>query len=358
MKTEWIRKTIQNFKPYVVAPIAEKYVVNANENYINVLEIPEIGDDFLKALAAYRPEIYPKPMADDLREILAEYMNVKADNILCGNGGDEMITYFLGTFLNPGDRLLVTSPTFDMYELGAETLGAETIHVPDLPGYLRDVNKITSKIKETQPKVTIICNPNNPTGHLLTREEVRQIVEAADNLVLIDEAYMEFAGNEDNSVVPLIGEYDNLVVLRTLSKCFALAGLRCGYLIANPELISAVARIKNPYNLNSLTQLLAGIVVKHRDKIFPVRDAIIRERERLYNELSQIPGVTAYPSSNNFILIQVSGKQEEIFEELRKADVLVKIYRNNRAIPNGFRISVTTREVDDRIIGVIKSVLQ
>ena len=138
MKTEWLRKTIADFDPYFVAPIAEKHVINANENYLNVLTIPGVKEELIQALDTFRPQIYPKPMSDDIREALADYIGAKPENFIVGNGGDEMITYLLGTFLDPGDQILIHSPTFDMYELGAETLGASAIKVKDLPGYRRD----------------------------------------------------------------------------------------------------------------------------------------------------------------------------------------------------------------------------
>ena len=356
MKTEWLRKTIANFEPYFVAPIAESHVINANENYLNVLSIPAVKEELVKALDTFQPQIYPKPMADDLRVALADYIGCQPENIICGNGGDEMITYLLGTFLDPGDQILVHSPTFDMYELGAETLGASTIKVKDLPGYQRDQQGLLEAMKKYQPKVTVICNPNNPTGDLLPASYIEEVLKAADNIVFVDEAYMEFAQKE--SVISLIEKYPNLIVLRTLSKAFALAGMRCGYLVAQKELIEAIAKVKAPYNLNAFTQLFAPIVVRHRKEIFRVRDAINAERDRLYGLLKDIPGVTVYPSCTNFLLVQVKEKQEEIFEALRKKDILVKIYRNSKDIPNGFRISVTTPDVDDGVIEVFKTLMQ
>ena len=355
MKTEWLRKTIANFDPYFVAPIAESHVINANENYLNVLSIPAVKEELVKALDTFQPQIYPKPMADDLRVALADYIGCQPENIICGNGGDEMITYLLGTFLDPGDQILVHSPTFDMYELGAETLGASTIKVKDLPGYQRDQQGLLEAMKKYQPKVTVICNPNNPTGDLLPASYIEDVLKAADNIVFVDEAYMEFAQKE--SVISLIEKYPNLIVLRTLSKAFALAGMRCGYLVAQKELIEAIAKVKAPYNLNAFTQLFAPIVVRHRKEIFRVRDAINAERDRLYGLLKDIPGVTVYPSCTNFLLVQVKEKQEEIFEALRKKDILVKIYRNSKDIPNGFRISVTTPDVDDGVVEVFRNVL-
>ena len=355
MKTEWLRKTIADFDPYFVAPIAEKHVINANENYLNVLSIPSIKAELIAALDTFQPQIYPKPMSDDIRKALAEYIGGSEENFICGNGGDEMISYLLGTFLDPGDQILVHSPTFDMYELGAETLGASTIKVKDLPGYKRDQAGLLDAVKKYQPKVTVICNPNNPTGDLLPAAYIEEVLQAAENIVFVDEAYMEFAQKE--SVIGLIDQYPNLIVLRTLSKAFGLAGMRCGYLAADKALIEAIAKIKAPYNLNTFTQLFAPIVLRHREEIFKVRDAINEERDRLYAALKEIPGVTVYPSCTNFLLVQVENKQEEVFEALRKKDILVKIYRNNAEIPNGFRISVTTKDVDDTLIEVFREVL-
>lgn len=355
MKTEWLRKTIADFDPYFVAPIAEKHVINANENYLNVLTIPGVKEELIQALDTFRPQVYPKPMSDDIREALADYIGAKPENFIVGNGGDEMISYLLGTFLDPGDQILIHSPTFDMYELGAETLGASAIKVKDLPGYRRDQKGLLEAVKTYQPKVTVICNPNNPTGDLLPRAFIEEVLKASDNIVFVDEAYMEFAQKE--SVIDLIDIYPNLIVLRTLSKAFALAGMRCGYLAADEALIEAIAKIKAPYNLNAFTQLFAPIVIRHRKDIFKVRDAICVERDRLYAAMKEIPGVTVYPSCTNFLLVQVDKKQEEIFEALRRKDILVKIYRNSQDIPNGFRISVTTKDVDDVLISVFREAL-
>ena len=266
-----------------------------------------------------------------------------------------MITYLLGTFLNPGDQILVHTPTFDMYELGAETLGARAIKVRDLAGYRRDKEGILEAVKKYQPKITVICNPNNPTGDLLPVSFIEEVLKAADNLVFVDEAYMEFAQKE--SVLPLIKKYPNLVVLRTLSKAFGLAGMRCGYLAADKEIIDAIGKIKAPYNLNAFTQLFAPIVLKHREEILKVRDDIVKERNRLFDELVKIPGLTVYPSCTNFLLVQVESKHEEIFKALKAKDILVKIYRNSGELPNAYRITVTTRDVDDALLEVFRKEL-
>lgn len=350
-----VRKTIKEFKPYYAVPDKEKYTINLNENYLNVFSIPSVKADLLEALDSFMPQKYPSAMADGLRKELADYLGVKFTNIMCGNGGDEMITYLLQTYLDPGDILLLHSPTFDMYELTAQTLDAKVIKIRDLPGFRRDREGLLEAVKKYQPKVTVICNPNNPTGDLLPVSYIREVLDAAEGVVFVDEAYMEFTQKE--SVLELLPAYPNLIILRTLSKAFGLAGMRCGYLIAQEGTIDNLAKIRAPYNLNGFTQLLGTIVVRHRAEIFQFRDAINAERTRLYGLLCQIPKITVYPSTTNFLLVEVREKREEIFEALRKKGILIKIYRNDPDLPDALRISVTTKEVDDILVSVFREVL-
>lgn len=352
MKSSWLRETIVDFKPYDVAAIVGQDIINANENYLDVLSIPEIKEEVMESLNRFQPQLYPKPMADELRKSMAAYIGCEPQNILAGNGGDEVIGYLMGTFLNPGDSVLLHTPTFDIYELNAKMLGAAVVKVPDLKGYRRDKKGLLKAVKKYQPKVTVICNPNNPTGELISLDFIREMLQISDNVVLVDEAYMEFAERE--SAVSLIHEYQNLVILRTMSKAFGLAGMRCGYLIADEALINAISKVKAPYNLNSFTQIMASIVLKYREKVLITRDKIVKERNRLYKILKQIPGVSVWRSDANFLLVQVEERQEEIFEAWKKDGILVKIYRDNEELPGAFRISITTKEVDDRLVEILQ----
>ncbi len=356
MKSEWMRSTVAALSPYVVAPIAERRVVNANENYVNVLTLPGVRDELSRALETFMPAIYPDPMAEALRKELSAYIGCRPENILCGNGGDEMITTILGTFLNPGDTLLTHAPTFDMYAIGADILGARVVSVPDLPGYKRNTDAILAAVSEIRPKITVLCNPNNPTGELLPVSFIEKILRASGGLVFVDEAYMEFA-KEEESVKGLIGKYPNLIVLRTLSKAFAMAGCRLGYAVADAEIISALTKIKPPYNVNSFTQLLAPIVLHRREEIFKIRDAICEEREKLFAALSGIPGLSVYPSRTNFLLVQTEKNHEEIFEALRRENILVKIYRNRPDLPRAYRITVTDPDTNSLILQVFREAL-
>lgn len=355
MKDEWLRREVQAFAPYVVAPIHESRVINANENYFNVLSVPAIWDEVQDVLRTFRPQVYPDPMANRLREALADYVCVRPAEVLAGNGGDEMISCTMQTFLNGGDQVLLHVPTFDMYEVGASLLGADILKVEDAPLGQRDQAGILAAIRAHQPKLTFLCNPNNPTGELLPLSFVEACLEAADNLVFVDEAYLEFAGAE--SAVGLIRRFPNLIVLRTLSKAFGLAGLRCGYLVADEGIIRAVAAVKSPYNLNSLTQAIAEAVVRHRGEVLSVRDIIVAERDRVYGALKGIPGLVVYPSRTNFLLVQAGDAADRLFDAWRRADILVKRYTGNPLLPGAFRITVTTRDTDDAVVQAAEEVM-
>ena len=290
------------------------------------------------------------------KEISRLYESISPEEILTEHGATGGNQHIFFSLIRPGDRVIAFSPSYQQFYSAPEALGAEVtvLRLRRENGYLPDLDELSQAAARG---VRMIClnNPNNPTGELLSRAFIEEVLKAADNIVFVDEAYMEFAQKE--SVIDLIDTYPNLIVLRTLSKAFALAGMRCGYLAADEALIEAIAKIKAPYNLNAFTQLFAPIVIRHREEIFKVRDAICVERDRLYEALNEIPGVTVYPSCTNFLLVQVDKKQEEIFEALRRKDILVKIYRNSQDIPNGFRISVTTKDVDDVLISVFREAL-
>ena len=290
------------------------------------------------------------------KEISRLYTSIRPEEILTEHGATGGNQHIFFSLIRPGDRVIAFYPSYQQFYSAPEALGAEVtvLRLRRENGYLPDLDELSQAAARG---VRMIClnNPNNPTGDLLPRAFIEKVLKAADNIVFVDEAYMEFAQKE--SVIDLIDTYPNLIVLRTLSKAFALAGMRCGYLAADEALIEAIAKIKAPYNLNTFTQLFAPIVIRHREDIFKVRDAICVERERLYAAMKEIPGVTVYPSCTNFLLVQVDKKQEEIFEALRRKDILVKIYRNSQDIPNGFRISVTTKDVDDVLISVFREAL-
>lgn len=350
MNKNWLRSTIRNFEPYDVPEIKEKIVINANESPYNVFDFPEVKADFLARLAFTPSFRYPDPFAGELRVALAAYAGVQPDEVLVGNGGDEIISVIENTFLDPGDTLLVHAPSFDIYNIDAEVLGAKIVYVNDLPGFKRDRAGLLARVKELQPKLTVICNPNNPTGELLPLEYIEEIVQAAENPVVVDEAYMEFAGAE--SIIGKLAKYKNLIVIRTLSKAFGMAGLRIGYAMAQKEMIQALALVKPVYNVSSVSQIAALSVMKYRGMILEHNvPPTLAAREYLYNALKDVPGVTAYPSAANFLLVRVPDGAAAV-KALSSAGICVRCYKA-ASLQNCLRITVTTMDVVKKVAEVI-----
>lgn len=351
MKNNWLRATIRDFEPYRIPEIKEKTVINANESPYNILDFPDVKEDFLDILSHHPIYHYPDGYASELRQALATYVHRPAENVLVGNGGDEIISLIINTFINPGDTVLIHTPTFDIYEIDATVLGAKVVAVPDLPGYKRDTDTFLAKIKELQPKITFLCNPNNPTGEILPLSYVEEVLQAADNIVVVDEAYLEFA--DQDSIITKLDQYDNLIVIRTLSKAFGLAGARLGYGVAQKELIDALSLTKLVYNMNILTQSLGLAAMKHRNKILAHNiPPTIAARDYLYKELEKLPGVTPFRSVTNFILIKVPDAKA-LVKAMSDADICIRHY-TAPALANCVRITVTTMDVVQRVLDVFQ----
>ena len=351
MKNNWLRSTIRDFEPYHIPEIKEKTVINANESPYNILDFPDVKEAFLDNLANHPIYHYPDGYASALRAQLAKYAGCKTEQLLVGNGGDEIISLIANTFLNPGDTVLIHVPTFDIYAIDAAVLGAKVVAVPDLPGYKRDTDTFLKKIKELQPKVTFLCNPNNPTGEILPLSYVEEVLQAADNIVVVDEAYLEFA--DQDSIITKLNQYDNLIVIRTLSKAFGLAGARLGYGVGQKELIDALSLTKLVYNMNILTQSLGLAAMQYRSKILAHNiPPTIAARDYLYKELEKLPGVTPFRSVTNFILIKVPDAKA-LVQAMSDADICIRHYTAPE-LANCARITVTTMDVVQRVLDVFK----
>ncbi len=351
MNKEWLRRSIRSFEPYAVADIKEKIVLNANESPYNVFDFPEVKADFMDYLSKTPSFRYPDPFARQVRAALAEYAGCAEEEVLVGSGGDEIISIIVNTFLDNGDTLLVHAPSFDIYSIDAAIAGAKTVTVADLPGFKRDRAALLAKVKELQPKVTVICNPNNPTGELLPLSYLEEILQAAANIVVVDEAYLEFAGTE--SIITRLADYDNLIVVRTLSKAFGMAGLRVGYAVAQKELIAALSLVKPVYNVSSVSQIAALAVLKHSRMILEHNiPPTLEAREYLYNRLKELKNVTVYESAANFLLVRVPDSAAYV-KALSAAGICVRSYKTP-ALAGCLRITVTTMDVVKKIAGVFR----
>jgi histidinol-phosphate aminotransferase len=334
-----IRPEIRALSPYHVAHSRRLVKLDAMENpYTLPAELrAEIGE-----LAASAPlNRYPDPVAALLKARMREAMQVPDGmDLLLGNGSDELIQILALAVNRPGSTLMGVEPSFVMFKMIATFAGMRYVGVPLGAGFALDPVRMLEEIEAHQPALTFIANPNNPTGNLFDEDAVQAVIEASPGLVVIDEAYHAFARR---SFLPELTRYPNLLVMRTLSK-LGLAGLRLGLLIGHPQWLTELDKLRLPYNVSVVTQRLAAHVLA-REELLELQAAAIREeRARLWAALAAIPGVTAFPSEANFILLRVSGA-DAVFAGLKARGVLIKnLHGSHAALADCLRVTVGTAD--------------
>ncbi|MEW6446821.1 MAG: histidinol-phosphate transaminase [Bacillota bacterium] len=315
---ELIRPDLRDLVPYAVPHYPGVIKLDANENPYDFA--PEVLAEIFRGVNGQTFVRYPDPMAVDLRRALAKYTGFAPENILAGNGSDELILTLLLTF-GTGGRVLVATPTFSMYGIHARIAGAVPVEVPRLPDFSLDLPVLLQEAAVPGTRMIIICSPNNPTGNTVAREAIEALVEGTKGLVLLDEAYAEFAGE---SCSHLVHRYPRLVVLRTFSKAFGLAGLRVGYILADRAVVNELLKVKQPFNLNAFSQIAALTVLEHLPVFEERIRKIIADREGLYRSLKEIPDVEVFPSRANFLLFRTPLPAGTVYEGLLKHRVLIR----------------------------------
>jgi len=220
-----------------------------------------------------------------------------------------------------GGHIIIPAPTFSMYRIHSLIAGAKPVEVSRGSKFEVDVSAVVEACKSYQARAVIVCSPNNPTANSTSVRDVQFLLEQSGALIIIDEAYIEFGGE---SCLKLLNRYPNLVILRTFSKAFGLAGLRVGYLLGNPEVVKEIHRVKQPFNLNIFSQLAARTVLSNYGEFKLMVDKILAMRDNLIEEMSVIKNVTVFPSEANFILFRTQLKGREVFEGLLKKGVLIR----------------------------------
>ena len=349
---EIIKPAVRALRAYTLSPHRASVKLNQNENPWDAPA--EIKEEVLRRFAARKWSRYPDFVPASLNEKLAQFAEWKEDGIIAGNGSNELIQAVLMVAVGPAKRVLISEPTFALYKQIATVLGGEVETVLLKPDLTYDVDALLHAIKQKQPDVTIICSPNNPTGCVLEATDLRRLLRESSGLVVIDEAYHEFA---QQSVVPLLNEFENLIVLRTFSKAMAFAALRVGYLLASPELVREIRKAVLPYNLNAFSQMAAEVAVeKYPTLLGPTVEAIIAERERLFCAISEIRGLAPLKSKANFMVVRAERDPKQIFNELLKRDILVRDVSGYPMLSSYFRFSVGTPEENDRLLQALHEI--
>ncbi len=362
-----IKDSVLALRPYTLEPHRASVKLNQNENpWDSPAEIKQETLNRMKDRAWSR---YPDFSPQRLHERLAEFSGWRPDGIMAGNGSNELIQALLMVTVGEGKRVLITEPTFALYRQITTVLGGEVASVPLGHDLQFDIRALLEEIEKTQPEVTIICSPNNPTGCVISDENLAVLLKAAGGLIVVDEAYHEFADPASpagqpgwgggHSAVPLLGDHENLVVLRTFSKAMAMAALRIGYLLASPELVREIAKAVLPYNLNALSQTAAEVAIEmFAAKLQPLVDTICAERDRLYVGLASIPGLVPVQSQANFMVVRSNKEPRRVFAELLERDILIRDVSGYPMLKDYFRVSVGTPEENDLLIDGLREILK
>ncbi len=339
------RKNIQSLMAYAAKEIPCRVKMDANESPYSPIPLENI---FSKKDIFTSLNRYPDPEGKELKKAIARDLKIKPENILLGNGSDEIINYLIATF---GGPVLYPVPTFVMYGITAQIFGQKHIAIPLDKDFDLDLEIILKSIRKENPKLIFLSSPNNPTGNCFSADRILKIIEASKNIVVVDEAYQPFASKK--GFLPLLNDYHNLVILRTFSK-IGLAAIRTGYLIGHKDFINEVNKSRLPYNLNSISQAIAIEGIKNKKIIDAHIQAIIRERKRLFKELSKMQGVQPFPSEANFILFRVLDT-ETAYNKFIELGVLIR--NMSGVVKNALRVTVGTPDENAIFIDAIKKAL-
>ena len=321
--------------------------IDGNENPYG--SSPKVAE----ALAKHSYHIYPDPAQRQVRHALADYTGAPVDNLVASAGADELIDLLARLFLGPGDQAIDLPPTFGMYPVVVQIQAGQLISVPRNETFDVDVGTVRNAVGP-RTKLLFLANPNNPTGNLSTDDCVRALLDLGI-MVVVDETYYEFCGA---TVAPLVEEYDNLVILRTLSKWAGLAGMRMGYGIMSPVVAERLMTIKPPYNLTVATEAALLASLADRESLLTNVAVLVQERDRMADRLGRLPGLYCYPSHGNFLLCRFPpGTALSVQQGLASRGVFVRYFSDPR-VADCLRISAGTPAQTDTLLHALTDVLE
>ncbi len=348
--SDLIRKEIKTLTEYTLKQYPWRIKLNQNEN---PYELPqEIKDEILNRLRAESWSRYPPFVPQQQIEKLSAFTGWRKEGIIIGNGSNDLLQLLFTSVLERETAVVISQPTFTLYKILAQGMAADVREVPMTAQFHFDTERIISEARASDARLIVICSPNNPTGTSLSREEVRAIVERTRALVVLDEAYVQFARESHAS---LLIEYDRLVVLQTFSKAMAAAGLRLGYAMLAPGLARELNKLKLPYNVNIFSLLAMETFVERWLTIKGWIDVVKNQREFLLKELSRIPSLRPYRSEANFILFESLEKTpREVFDALLAKGILIRDVSSYPMLARGLRVTVGTPEENHEFLSALK----
>lgn len=352
MSYNYFKKSVVELPGYESPPqTGMRAKLNQNES---PFDVPiEIKSELLKDFSKLEWNRYPQNESPVLKNKLAAQYGVNSDQVLLGNGSNQLLQTVLTATLGSKNKVLYCPPTFSLFDIYIPIYGGQPIECSIRPGEEFPIVKILNIIETEKPHVILLCTPNNPTGAEIAQNHVEKILDSFNGLVFLDEAYGEFSSW---TAIPRLNDYENLIISRTFSKAYSLAGLRFGYLIAQQSIIKQLRKVNLPYNINLLTEAVVSRLLDNQEDVLSQVEFLKSERDRMYNQLLKLKKIKAYPSSANFILFQCENS-EKLFGEMKAQGVVVRDVSGYKHLQNHLRVNVGTIEENNLFIQVLTSIL-
>lgn len=353
MKLDFIKEAVLQLPGYVSPPQrGMKAKLNQNES---PFDIPaELKSELLQKFARLEWNRYPENESPGLKAKLAELHGVEPEQVLLGNGSNQLLQTILTATIDNSCKILYCPPTFSLFDLYVPIYGGTAVEVDVHPGEPFPLTAVLQAIDEHQPRAILLCSPNNPTGAEISRADIEALLDRYNGLLLLDEAYGEFS---TWTAVPMIREHPNLIVSRTFSKAYSLAGLRFGYLIGDKTVIDQLRKVNLPYNINLLTEAVAVLLLEKRDFVERQVQFLLDEKDRVYTFLKKCKRIDVYPSQANFLLFKCPDSRD-LFEKLKERGVLVRDVSGYKLLENHLRVNVGSREENDLFMQELSAILK
>ena len=346
-----VRPDLEGIAPYVSPQLPARYRMNTNETPYPPPEalVEEVAEG-LKGVALNR---YPDRDATDLFAAISNHVSWPREGLWIANGSNEIFMHLFLAFGGRERSVLLFEPTYALHSLIPRIGNTRVLQALRTEDFTIDLDDALETIERESPEVVIVCSPNNPTGMCEPLDVVTKLVENAAGIVVVDEAYIEFT-DPAKSVRPMLEEHDNLVLVKTFSKAWRLAGVRIGYMLAAPGLIEALARVRLPYHLSAITQLVGVAAIKHATQTLELVQAITAERDRISEGLAAA-GIKHYPSDANYVLFEVDDP-DRVWQDLFDRGVLVRNYPGNEALSRCLRVTAGLPEETDAFLTALSEV--
>ena len=346
-----IKENVRSLKPYAVENIQSEIKLHANESPFPPSK--ELYELFITSLKKFQLNRYPDPDSKNLKQSIAKRLGTQTEQLVIGNGSDEIILLLLQVFCNEGDTIIIPDPTFAMYAIISQSLGVKTINVPLNSEWDINASQILETAEKNNSRLIFLSYPNNPTGNCFSETEVRTVIEEFNGIVVMDEAYYDFS---KKSFVWEIKKHNNIVVLRSFSK-IGLAAMRVGFGVADSLIIQEINKVRLPYNSNMLSQNFAEHLINNFEQVQTQINHILDERNRLTAELKNVELITVFPSDANFFLFQTDYPADELFYHLLYNGILVRNLSSHPKLNNCLRVTIGSKSENDRFLSEVKNYL-